>query len=60
VGSITSSTLSPMLGAACVGFAMVRTAHAEPGTVLPVPADGERAEATVLPALRTLPAEAVP
>jgi hypothetical protein len=49
-----------MLGAACVGFAMVRTAHAEPGTVLPVPADGERAEATVLPALRTLPAEAVP
>jgi folate-binding protein YgfZ len=60
VGSITSSTLSPMLGAVCVGFAMVRTAHAEPGTVLPVPADGERAEATVLPALRTLPAEAVP
>jgi folate-binding protein YgfZ len=54
VGSITSSTLSPMLGASSVAFAMVRTAHAEPGTVLGVPAEGVRATATVQPRLRFL------
>lgn len=55
VGTITSSTISPMLGAACVAFAMVKTAHSEPGTVLSVPAEGGRATATVQPALRFLP-----
>ncbi len=55
VGSITSSTLSPMLGASSVAFAMVRTAHAEPGTALGVPAEGVRATATVQPRLRFLP-----
>ena len=54
VGSITSSTLSPMLGASSVAFAMVRTAHAEPGTLLGVPAEGVRATATVQPRLRFL------
>jgi glycine cleavage system aminomethyltransferase T len=55
VGAITSSTLTPMLGAASVAFAMVRTAHTEPGTVLLVPAEGGRATATVQAGLRFLP-----
>lgn len=55
VGTVTSSTLAPMLGAACVAFAMVRAAHAEPGTQLLVPAEGGRALATVQPSLRFLP-----
>jgi folate-binding Fe-S cluster repair protein YgfZ len=55
VGAITSSTLAPMLGAASVAFAMVRTAHTEPGTVLLVPAEGGRATATVQAGLRFLP-----
>ena len=55
VGAITSSTLAPMLGAASVAFAMVRTAHSEPGTVLLVPAEGGRATATVQAGLRFLP-----
>ena len=59
VGTVTSSTLAPMLGAASVAFAMVRTAHAQPGTVLSVPAEGARATATVQPSLRFLPEEAV-
>jgi folate-binding protein YgfZ len=54
VGTVTSSTLSPMLGASSVAFAMVRTAHAGPGTVLGVPAEGARANATVQPRLRFL------
>ena len=59
VGTVTSSTISPMLGASCVAFAMVKTAHAEPGTVLLVPAEGGRATATVQPQLRFLPAAPV-
>jgi glycine cleavage system aminomethyltransferase T len=43
-----------MLGASSVAFAMVRTAHAEPGTLLGVPAEGVRATATVQPRLRFL------
>ncbi len=58
VGAITSSTLSPMLGAASVAFAMVRTAHAAPGTRLVAPAEGTRAEVVVQPGLRFLPAAA--
>jgi len=54
VGAVTSSTLAPMLGAASVAFAMVRTAHSEPGAVLLVPAEGGRATATVQPGLRFL------
>ena len=59
VGTVTSSTLAPMLGAASVAFAMVRTAHSEPGTVLAVPAEGARATATVQPSLRFLQEGAV-
>jgi glycine cleavage system aminomethyltransferase T len=55
VGAVTSSTLAPMLGAASVAFAMVRTAHTEPGAVLLVPAEGGRATATVQAGLRFLP-----
>jgi folate-binding protein YgfZ len=60
VGAVTSSTLAPMLGAASVAFAMVRTAHSEPGTVLLVPAEGGRATATVQAGLRFLPEQSVP
>ena len=55
VGTVTSSTLAPMLGASCVAFAMIRSAHAEPGTQLLVPAEGGRASAAVQPTLRFLP-----
>jgi len=56
VGAITSSTISPMLGASAIAFAMVKTKHAEPGTPLAVPAEGDLVDATVHPSLRTLPA----
>lgn len=51
VGTVTSSTLSPLLGAQPVAFAMLRTAQAEPGTLLVVPAEGGRTDATVQPTL---------
>lgn len=47
IGVVTSSTLSPMLGAAPVAFAMLRTTHTEPGTRVSVVAEGELTEATV-------------
>lgn len=34
IGVITSSTMSPMHAAACIGFATVRTSHAADGTVV--------------------------
>ena len=37
IGAITSSTISPMLGAQPIMFAMVRYAHSEPGTRFPLP-----------------------
>lgn len=55
VGSVTSSTLSPMLGGLPVCFASVKYAHREPGTKLLVNADGEQVEATVQPSLRFWP-----
>lgn len=55
VGVVTSSALSPMLGAAPIGLATVRTAHAAPGTVLVSDAEGELVEIAVQPALCTLP-----
>ena len=55
VGVVTSSALSPMLGAAPIGLATVRTAHAAPGTVLVADAEGELVEIAVQPALCTLP-----
>ncbi|MHC4414102.1 MAG: CAF17-like 4Fe-4S cluster assembly/insertion protein YgfZ [Planctomycetota bacterium] len=47
IGLVTSSTLSPMLGAAPIAFAQVRTEHAEPGTTVLVDAEGHQTEATV-------------
>ncbi len=55
VGAVTSSTISPMLGASAICFAMVKTKHAEPGQKLTVAAEGEFVEAEVQPTLRTLP-----
>ncbi len=52
VGAVTSSTLSPMLGAVSIALATVRTAHAAPGTVLAVNAEGMTARAVVQPSLR--------
>lgn len=47
VGVVTSSSLSPMLGAAPIAFAMLKTACAEPGSTVLVHAEGEPVEATV-------------
>ncbi|MGA0872939.1 MAG: glycine cleavage T C-terminal barrel domain-containing protein [Phycisphaerales bacterium] len=49
VGSVTSSTPSPLLGAAPIAFAMVRSAHAALGTELLVNAEGEQSHAEVVP-----------
>lgn len=49
VGIVTSSTPSPLLGAAPIAFAMVRSSHAEIGTKLLVNAEGEQAFADVVP-----------
>jgi folate-binding protein YgfZ len=49
IGGVTSSTPSPMLGAAPVAFAMVKTAHARVGTTLLVNAEGGQSKATVAP-----------
>jgi folate-binding protein YgfZ len=49
VGVVTSSTLSPMLGASPIAFAMLRSSHAEPGTTVLVNAEGQPARATVGP-----------
>ncbi len=51
VGAVTSSTVSPMLGAAVVCFAMLRDAETAPGTEVVVQAEGRRAVATVQPGL---------
>jgi aminomethyltransferase len=47
VGVVTSSTLSPMLGAAPIAFAMIRSRHAAPDTPLLVNAEGKLARARV-------------
>lgn len=56
IGVVTSSTLSPMLGAASIGFAMIKTAHAHEGVTVLVNAEGEQAEAELTP-LRFWPTE---
>jgi len=55
VGVITSSTASPMLGSAAIGFATVRQAHAVADTKLLALCDGQLLAATVQKALRFLP-----
>ena len=49
VGAVTSSTLSPMLGAVPVGFAMMKWSFHEVGQRLYIPAEGGRVPATVHP-----------
>lgn len=55
VGVITSSTVSPMLGSAVIGFATIRQAHAAPDTKLRALCDGQLVQATVQASLRSLP-----
>lgn len=52
IGAVTSSTLSPMLGAAAICFAAIKPGHAAPGTTLHVEAEGARLPAAVQPRLR--------
>ncbi len=47
VGAVTSSTISPMLGATPICFAMVRPGNSEAGTTLFLAADETRIAATV-------------
>jgi folate-binding protein YgfZ len=51
IGVVTSSTISPMLSAAAIAFAMLRDAETAPGTPLLTQAEGRKAPATVQPAL---------
>ncbi|MCE2874964.1 MAG: hypothetical protein LW625_04900 [Planctomycetaceae bacterium] len=55
VGTITSSAPAPMLGSACVAFAMLKYAQGEPGTRVRVAAEGDWTTAVVQPTLRFLP-----
>ncbi len=47
IGLVTSSTISPMLSAACIAFAMLKTAYTTPDTIVTVAAEGEQASAKV-------------
>ncbi|MEO1008479.1 MAG: glycine cleavage T C-terminal barrel domain-containing protein [Planctomycetota bacterium] len=58
VGTVTSSTVSPMLGARPICFAKVRTAHATEGGALLIRVDGVLAPFVVQPRLRSWPMEA--
>jgi len=49
IGVVTSSTLSPMLGAKSIAFATLRSKHAAAGTIVLVHADGAAARAVVQP-----------
>jgi folate-binding protein YgfZ len=55
IGAITSSGPAPMLGSACVAFAMLKYASGEPGTRVRVAAEGDWSIAQVQPQLRFLP-----
>ena len=55
IGAITSSGPAPMLGSACVAFAMLKYASGEPGTRVRVAAEGDWAIGVVQPQLRFLP-----
>lgn len=51
IGTVTSSTIAPMLSASPIALAQVRTAHTEAGTTLHVKAEGERVAFEVQPQL---------
>lgn len=55
IGTVTSSTIAPMLSATPIALAQVRTAHADAGTTLFVQAEGERVAFTVQPSLASWP-----
>lgn len=55
IGVVTSSAPAPMLGARPVAFAMVKSAHAKPGTRLGMSAEGSMTEAVVAEGLRFAP-----
>ena len=55
IGRITNSSPAPMLGSACVAFAMLKYASGEPGTRVRLAAEGDWAVGTVQPSLRFLP-----
>ncbi|MDX9910759.1 MAG: glycine cleavage T C-terminal barrel domain-containing protein [Phycisphaerales bacterium] len=52
VGTITSSTISPMLAGEVACFAMMRYANSDPGAELTIAADGAYVDAMVQPSLR--------
>jgi glycine cleavage system aminomethyltransferase T len=47
VGVVTSSTISPMLGASPIAFAMIRSSAADLGTTVLVSAEGHTVDAAV-------------
>lgn len=47
IGSVTSSTIAPMVSGACVAFAMLRDKETKPGTKVVVAAEGKQAHAVV-------------
>jgi folate-binding protein YgfZ len=49
VGTVTSSTLSPVLGGACLALGTVKKGFFDPGTELKVPAEGAMRGAKVVP-----------
>ena len=49
IGTVTSSTLSPMRGTEPIGFAMIRTKHATVGNTVKVAAEGEIVDAELTP-----------
>ncbi len=55
IGTVTSSTIAPMLSATPIALAQVRTAHADAGTTVFVQAEGERVAFTVQPSLASWP-----
>jgi folate-binding protein YgfZ len=57
VGRVTSSTISPMLGATAIAFAQVRWGNQEAGTELLIEAEGEAVDAVVLAQLRSMPSD---
>jgi aminomethyltransferase len=48
IGAITSSTVSPVLSNASIGFAMLKRPFFEIGTVITIPAEGQIRQATVV------------
>jgi len=56
IGTVTSSTIAPMLSATPIALAQVRTAHADAGATLFVLAEGVRTAFEVQPQLASWPA----